>query len=188
MTREEATKICRALKAEAELWGEDEANKALDMAIEALKREPSEDGTLEIKVEDATKVGRVLISDDEHRGGLYYPDEDEPKGDLISRAEALMEARPEYLSPEQIGHEEYNKGWSDAISMYRDNLNALPAKTQDRPTDSDIISRADAIEALGEEQAKVCIIRKAVTQNEIRHIEHRRADQTRTEAERDEPG
>ena len=39
MTREEATKICRALKAEAELWGEDEANKALDMAIEALNRE-----------------------------------------------------------------------------------------------------------------------------------------------------
>ena len=50
---------------------------------------PNEDGTLEVKVEDATKVGRVLISDDKHRGGLYYPDEDEPKGDLISRAEAI---------------------------------------------------------------------------------------------------
>ena len=46
----------------------------------AMKREPSEDGTLEVKVEDATKVGRVLISDDKHRGGLYYPDEDEPQG------------------------------------------------------------------------------------------------------------
>ena len=129
-------------------------NKAIS---EALKREPSEDGTLEVKVEDATKVGRVLISDGRHRGGLYYPDEDEPKGDdLISRAEALMEARPEYLSPEQIGHEEYNKGWSDAISMYWANLNALPAKTQDRPTDGDIISRADAIEALGEEPLVWC--------------------------------
>ena len=56
---------------------------------ETLNREPSEDGTLEVKVEDATKVGRVLISDDKHRGGLYYPDEDEPQGDLISRAEAI---------------------------------------------------------------------------------------------------
>lgn len=122
----------------------------------ALKREPSEDGTLEIKVENATKIGRVLISDDKHRGGLYYPDEDEPQGDLISRADAMMEARPEYLSPEQIGHEEYNKGWSDAISMYWANLNALPAKTQDRPTDGDLISRADAIEALGEEPPVWC--------------------------------
>lgn len=56
---------------------------------EAMKRVPHEDGTLEVKVEDATKIGRVLISDDEHRGGLYYPDEDEPQGDLISRAEAI---------------------------------------------------------------------------------------------------
>ena len=71
----------------------------------AMKREPSDDGTLEVKVEDATKIGRVLISDDKHRGGLYYPDEDEPQGvsfendteikscskdsDLISRAEAI---------------------------------------------------------------------------------------------------
>ena len=31
------------------------------MAIEALEREPSEDGTLEVKVEDATKIGRVLM-------------------------------------------------------------------------------------------------------------------------------
>ena len=56
---------------------------------EAMKRIPHDDGTLEVKVEDATKVGRVLISDDKHRGGLYYPDEDEPKGDLISRNEAF---------------------------------------------------------------------------------------------------
>lgn len=56
---------------------------------EAMKRIPHEDGTLEVKVEDATKIGRVLISDDKHRGGLYYPDEDEPQGDLISRADAI---------------------------------------------------------------------------------------------------
>lgn len=56
----------------------------------AMKREPNADGTLEVKVEDATKIGRVLISDDKHRGGLYYPDEYEPKGeDLISRNEAF---------------------------------------------------------------------------------------------------
>ena len=56
----------------------------------AMNREPNADGTLEVKVEDATKVGRVLISDDKHRGGLYYPDEYEPKGeDLISRADAI---------------------------------------------------------------------------------------------------
>lgn len=55
----------------------------------ALKREPHDDGTLEVKVEDATKVGRVLISDDKHRGGLYYPDEYELQGDLISRADAI---------------------------------------------------------------------------------------------------
>ena len=36
------------------------------------------DGTLVINVEDATKVGRVLVGDDKNRGGLYYPDyEDE---------------------------------------------------------------------------------------------------------------
>ena len=56
----------------------------------AMNREPSEDGTLEVKVEDATKIGRVLIIDDKHSGGLYYPDEYEPKGDdLISRADAI---------------------------------------------------------------------------------------------------
>ena len=37
MTKNDAIKICRALKAEAELWDEDEAGKALDMAIEALQ-------------------------------------------------------------------------------------------------------------------------------------------------------
>lgn len=82
----------------------------------AMKREPSEDGTLEVKVEDATKVGRVLISDDKHRGGLYYPDEDEPQG----------------------------------ISFEND------TKIKSCSKDSDLISRADAIEALGEEPLVWC--------------------------------
>lgn len=55
------------------------STKSVDVSTEAPKYELSEDGTLEVKVEDATKVGRVLISDDKHRGGLYYPDEDEPQ-------------------------------------------------------------------------------------------------------------
>ena len=92
---------------------------------EALKREPSEDGTLEVKVEDATKVGRVLIADDKHRGGLYYPDEDEPQGvsfendteikscskdsDLISRAEAI----------------EAITGALDAIDQWRADIEAI---------------------------------------------------------------
>lgn len=37
MTKNDAIKICRALKAGAEMWGEDDASEALDMAIEALK-------------------------------------------------------------------------------------------------------------------------------------------------------
>lgn len=102
LTREEAIQDLKAIKS-FERYAR--GRLALDIAIEALKREPSEDGTLEIKVEDATKVGRVLISDDKHRGGLYYPDEDEPQGvsfendteiksyskdsDLISRADAI---------------------------------------------------------------------------------------------------
>ena len=44
------------------------------------------DGTLVINVEDATKVGRVLVGDDKNRGDLYYPDdEDEPQTDCAWR-------------------------------------------------------------------------------------------------------
>lgn len=60
----------------------DTSTKSIDVSTEATKHEPSEDGTLEVKVKDATKVGRVLISDDKHRGGLYYPDEDEPQQEV----------------------------------------------------------------------------------------------------------
>lgn len=131
MTREEAIQICKEVRhclwiadeqKTTTIWDKGAVSEAMLMAIEALegvcfdewctdckeydteknccprfnkvireamKRVPHEDGTLEVKVEDATKVGRVLISDDKHRGGLYYPDEDEPQGDLISRAEAI---------------------------------------------------------------------------------------------------
>ena len=83
---------------------------------EAMKRIPHEDGTLEVKVEDATKVGRVLISDDKHRGGLYYPDEDEPQ----------------------------------SVSFEND------TEIKSCSKDSDLISRAEAIEALGEEPPVWC--------------------------------
>ena len=44
------------------------------------------DGTLVINVEDATKVGRVLVGDDKNRGGLYYPNYEEvPQTDCAWR-------------------------------------------------------------------------------------------------------
>lgn len=113
----------------------------------AMEREPSEDGTLEVKVEDATKVGRVLISDDKHRGGLYYPDEYEPKGDLISRQDAI-ETVGDWMVKE-FGYLDLNKG-----ERLINAIEALPLA--DRPTDGDLISRAEAIEALGEEPPVWC--------------------------------
>ena len=34
----------------------------------------SEDGTLTVTVDDATKIGRVLVQDNKHNGGLFYAD------------------------------------------------------------------------------------------------------------------
>lgn len=48
----------------------------------------------------------------------------ETKG-MIKREDAMREARPEYLNPDQIGHEEYNKGWNDAVKAYWDGLKEL---------------------------------------------------------------
>ena len=112
----------------------------------AMNREPSENGTLEVKVEDATKIGRVLISDDEHRGGLYYPDEDEPQGDLISRAEAI-----EAITGTLDAIDHVPKWVFDKLTCA---INILPLA--DRPKDGDLISRAEAIEALGEEPLVWC--------------------------------
>ena len=63
---------------------EREVYKRIEKFFQSLIDEKDEpqtmlnDGTLVINVEDATKVGRVLVGDDKNRGGLYYPDyEDE---------------------------------------------------------------------------------------------------------------
>ena len=65
---------------------EREVYKRIEKFFQSLIDEKDEpqtmlnDGTLVINVEDATKVGRVLVGDDKNRGGLYYPDyEDEPQ-------------------------------------------------------------------------------------------------------------
>ena len=57
-----------------------------DLAIRALPsvnpQEPSNisnDGTLIVNVEDGRKISRVLVCGANHWGGLYYPDEQEPK-------------------------------------------------------------------------------------------------------------
>ena len=127
MTRDIAIEILTDLQngSASELWYRENITEALDIAIEALKHEPSEDGTLEVKVEDATKIGRVLISDDEHRGGLYYPDEDEPQGDLISRAEAVKrlllckQSRAKIVS-------RYDMGFVDGLSHAINILDLVP--------------------------------------------------------------
>ena len=175
MTREEAIKWTAYVQ-QSEPW-QDKVIEALDMAIEALKhertdewctdckeydtekkccprfnrvirgamkREPSEDGTLEVKVEDATKVGRVLISDDKHRGGLYYPDEDEPKGEPMKTTDYCDICKRDMCE-----------------FCVADNSNpyCVPSHyeiKQDEPQKGDLISRADAIEAMGEEPLVWC--------------------------------
>ena len=78
MTREEIIKWLESLKAEIGrsehriLWHYAEA---IDMAIEALSEDISEDGTLKVKVKDGSKVNRVLVWGDNIFGGLYYPDD-----------------------------------------------------------------------------------------------------------------
>ena len=72
--------------------------------------------------------------------------------DLISRAEAIREARPEYLNPQQEKLASYNQGWNDAIDEYMSGIKALPstqpvAKDINVPN-NDSISRKDAIDNL----------------------------------------
>lgn len=50
--------------------------------------------------------------------------------DLISRRDAMMEARPEYLNPNQKGHEEYNKAWNDGVKAYWNGLKELPSESE----------------------------------------------------------
>ena len=176
MTREEAIKQLQGMVVGAD-WLSPYMVEALDMAIEALKgeqldewctdckeydtekkccprfnrvirealkREPSEDGTLEVKVEDATKVGRVLITDDKHRGGLYYPDEYEPKGEPMKTTDYCDICKRDMCE-----------------ICVADNANpyCVPSHyeiKQDEPQKGDLISRAEAIEALGEEPLVWC--------------------------------
>ena len=69
MTRENAIDILRCRK-------DGDAIEVLEMAIEALEKEPNiaKDGTLTVSVEDGNKVSRVLVCGDNHFGGLYYPE------------------------------------------------------------------------------------------------------------------
>lgn len=105
------------------------------------------DGTLEVKVKDATKVGRVLISDDKHRGGLYYPDEDE--GDLISRQAAIeaIEIVDWYHqnSNKDMVHganDDEHQAWYKADDVYKA-LEAVPSA--DRPRGEWIYWRENGI-------------------------------------------
>lgn len=45
---------------------------------------------------------------------------------LIRKQDALMEARPEYLNPQQQKLASYNQGWNDAVDEYYDGIKALP--------------------------------------------------------------
>ena len=84
MTNDEAIKILQGIdRLIGDDFYSDTIDEAIELAIEALECESSKDGTLKVKVEDATKVGRILVSDDKHRGGLYYPDEDESQSKII---------------------------------------------------------------------------------------------------------
>ena len=127
--------------------------KVIETIMDELKREPSDDGTLEVKVEDATKIGRVLITDDRHRGGLYYPDEDEPQGisfendtkikscskdsDLISRADAieaieLVDWYHQNSNKDMVhgANDDEHQAWYKAQDIYKA-LEAVPSA--DRP-------------------------------------------------------
>jgi hypothetical protein len=53
--------------------------------------------------------------------------------DLIRKEDALMQARPEYLNPQQKKLASYNQGWNDAIDEYFDRIKEIPAA--DKPKD-----------------------------------------------------
>ena len=46
--------------------------------------------------------------------------------EMISRDKALMNARPEYLNPNQEKLASYNQGWNNAIEMYCRQIAELP--------------------------------------------------------------
>ena len=60
----------------------DEVIRTINVAPSVNPQEPSNisnDGTLTVNVEDGRKISRVLVCGANHWGGLYYPDEQEPK-------------------------------------------------------------------------------------------------------------
>ncbi len=73
MNREESIKWLKLLKTSPLIYGE--YTEAIDIAIEALSEDISEDGTLKVKVKDGSKVNMVLVWGDNNFGGLYYPDQ-----------------------------------------------------------------------------------------------------------------
>ena len=82
MTREEAKEILTHnwTRVDNPNYSELELDEAFFMAIEALQTDAvhiHNDGTLEVKVPNAQKVGRVLVMDtDSHiGGGLFYQDD-----------------------------------------------------------------------------------------------------------------
>lgn len=111
----------------------EKAIEAFDMAISALEREPSisGDGTLIVKVEDGSKVGRVFVSGDDHFGGLYYSDQ-EPCRDCISK-QAVLDVLAKYD----------NDMKSDVYNEIFDSIDKLsPVNSED------IISRKAVIDSL----------------------------------------
>lgn len=89
-------------------------------AIPTIKSLPSaepnlmDDGTLEVTVHDARLVGRVLIGDEKHWGGLYYPDAEPKTGRWIRKEKEINDCD---------GHRAYY--WYEC-----DNCGARPPKDQ----------------------------------------------------------
>lgn len=95
MTREEAIKIIEVVFKDKDTYKyyDSVTHQALNMAIEALSADAvhiHNDGTLEVKLPNAQKVGRVLVMDtDSHiGGGLFYQD-DAVQGEWITCSEKL---------------------------------------------------------------------------------------------------
>ena len=148
MTREEAIKVLSSYDVNG-VWADvngkpynaEEQAEAFDMAIEALQTPPISQRSM-------------------YQAGYRQAQEDRPRGDLISRADAI-----EAIEETDWYHQNRNKdmvsgansdehqAWYKADDVYKA-LEAVPSVN--RPKDGDLISRADAIEALGEEPPVWC--------------------------------
>lgn len=117
-----------------------------------------EDGTLEVKVPNAQKVGRVLVKDvDSHiGGGLFYPDDAEQvTSKLKNPCDSLLTEDSED-SKEQKSKLDHDREWiigcikhDGFIKTDRfDKANQIILDALEPQTDTDYISRADLIEAI----------------------------------------